>query len=217
MKQCAQSASLVVNRTDVLSAKVRAVAEFLEKEFLASVAANIYCSFEGRQAFDAHYDDHEVFAVHVGGEKHWRVYEGRIDNPVGQPSPSAFADEGHKKAKGDILFEQTMRPGDMLYIPRGQYHEAVATGENSLHVSFSVFPLNGLGLFRLLEKAAVKQNLFRADLPTAVTPAGAEALQARLKELGGAIATMLAYPDMANEVMRAQQKLPIERSDQDLI
>ena len=54
----------------------------LEREFAARVAANVYCSFKGVQAFQTHFDLHDVFAVQAEGEKCWRVYEARADTPV---------------------------------------------------------------------------------------------------------------------------------------
>ena len=54
----------------------------LEREFAARVAANVYCSFQGVQAFQTHFDLHDVFAFQAEGEKTWRVYEARADTPV---------------------------------------------------------------------------------------------------------------------------------------
>ena len=54
----------------------------LEREFAARASANVYCSFKGVQAFQTHYDLHDVFAVQAEGEKTWRIYESRADTPV---------------------------------------------------------------------------------------------------------------------------------------
>ncbi len=60
-----------------------------------------------------------------------------------------------------------MRPGDVLYLPRGWYHDALAVDGPSLHVTLSVTPLYGRILFRLLEPAAMQDPAFRAWLPPA--------------------------------------------------
>ena len=44
-----------------------------------------------------------------------------------------------------------MKPGDILYLPRGQYHDALTGDRASLHVTFGVAPATGLALFKLLE------------------------------------------------------------------
>jgi len=41
-----------------------------------------------------------------------------------------------------------MKPGDILYLPRGQYHDALTGDRASLHVTFGVAPATGLGLAR---------------------------------------------------------------------
>ena len=200
-----QGASFVLNHVDDLTASMRAAAACLEAELLGMVSANIYLSRAGRQAFDSHYDDHEVFSFHIAGEKTWRVYKGRIDNPVGQPSPRPGLQQMHDRAKGEILFEQRMAPGDFLYLPRGQYHDALADGGTSLHVTFSVIPLNGLALFSILEAAAVRDTVFRDDLPNSNTDAGKKALAERLGVLGERLRDMMRDPALVKRVIEEQQ------------
>ena len=62
-------ASLIANHIHRVCPEVAAVAHVLEREFAARVAANVYCSFKGVQAFQTHFDLHDVFAVQVEGEK----------------------------------------------------------------------------------------------------------------------------------------------------
>ncbi len=200
-----RGASIVLNETENTTPALRAVATALEESLLGFASANIYCSRGGHQAFDSHYDDHEVFAFHITGEKNWRVYEGRIDNPVGQPSPRPNLQEMHNQAKGKVLFEQVMRPGDLMYIPRGQYHDALASTGLSLHVTFSVFPMNGLALFDLMETASIRDSLFRDDLPSPDQPGGREALAERLKALGARLAALAGDPGFLDQVAAAQR------------
>ena len=75
-------ASLVANHVHRVCPEVAAIAQVLEREFAARVAANVYCSFKGVQAFQTHFDLHDVFAMQMEGEKTWRVYESRADAPV---------------------------------------------------------------------------------------------------------------------------------------
>ncbi len=78
-------ASLVANAVETMAPELRAVARTLETALLGLTSANVYCSFGGRRAFNSHYDTHEAFAFHTEGEKVWRIYEGRADNPVAPP------------------------------------------------------------------------------------------------------------------------------------
>src|SRR5512134_1090252 len=80
-------ASLIANHIHRVCPEVAAVAGMLEQEFSARVFANVYCSFKGVQAFQTHFDLHDVFAVQAEGEKTWRVYESRADAPVNPVPP----------------------------------------------------------------------------------------------------------------------------------
>ena len=69
--------------------------------------------------------------------------------------------------RGKLLFEAHMKPGDILYLPRGQYHDALTGAQASLHVTFGVSPATGLAVFKLLENALSRESEFRAYLPDA--------------------------------------------------
>ena len=56
---------------------------------------------------------------------------------------------------------------ETCYIPRGFYHDALATSDASLHVTLSLAPLTARYLFRLLEELAIEEPEFREYLPDA--------------------------------------------------
>lgn len=193
-----RGASVILNGAESMTPAFRAVADCLERALLGYAVANIYFSYNGHQAFDSHYDDHEVFAIQIAGEKKWRVYEGRLDNPIGQPA--AGAQNVHDQARGRVAFEHTLRPGEMMYIPRGQYHDALATSEASLHVTFSVQPANGLAVLDILKSEATRESLFRDDLPLG----DGAPLAARLSEYGERLAAIMRTPNFERAVRQAQ-------------
>jgi len=195
-----RGASVILNGAEHLTPEFRAVTACLEDALLGYTVANVYFSFGGVQAFDSHYDDHEVFAMHIAGEKKWRVYAGRLDNPVGQPQQGPNAQQMHDRAKGAVLFEHTMQPGELIYIPRGQYHDALASSAASLHVTFSVQPANGLSVFDLLRTEAARDSVFRDDLPR-----DEAALGERLRELSDRIAGMATNPAFRASVIESQR------------
>ena len=160
-------ASLIANHVHRVCPEVDAVVHMLEREFAARVVANVYCSFQGVQAFQTHFDLHDVFAVQAEGEKTWRVYEARADTPVSPLPPGDEIEKWLTASRGRLLFEADMKPGDILYLPRGQYHDALTGAQASLHVTFGVSPATGLALFKLLESAVTQESAFRAYLPDA--------------------------------------------------
>ena len=63
-----KGASLVANDVDALNPGSAGAANALESRLGGRVQANLYCSWNQHQAFDTHFDSHEVFAMHIAGE-----------------------------------------------------------------------------------------------------------------------------------------------------
>lgn len=203
-------ASLVANHIHRVSPGVAAVAAMLERRFASRVHANVYCSFQGVQAFQTHFDLHDVFACQAEGEKTWNIYEARADAPVKHLPPGEEIEKWLVSSRGKLLFEAHMKPGDVLYLPRGQYHDALTGDRASLHVSFGVAPPTGLALFKLLENALMRETEFRAYLPDARS--GAE-LAAHLERLADRVRAVMVSPAFATEVLNSQRELATARAD----
>jgi bifunctional lysine-specific demethylase and histidyl-hydroxylase MINA len=185
-----RGASILANDIDALDPALNAFAAAIEAELGARVQANLYCSRAERQGFDAHFDTHDVFAFHIAGEKTWNLYEGRADRPIAHPVFKTLGQPHHDRAKGRVAQEVTLRPGDLLYIPRGTYHDALARSDATIHIAFgATYPI-GLDLFDLLRERAIADPLFRANLPQpqdgAALKAATEALASRIAELARA-------------------------------
>jgi len=178
----ARGATLVCNDIDTLTADLRAIADTLENTLDAKVQGNLYCSWKQRQGFDAHFDTHDVFAVHVEGEKMWNLYEGCHEAPIAHPRFRNFSKQFLADEHGPVMEQVLMRPGDLLYIPRGWYHDALASSEGTVHIAFGATSVIGLDLFGLLYEAAVEDPLFRTALPRRAE--GEAALRAHLGALG---------------------------------
>ena len=201
----AMGASMVGNAIEEIDPDVAAIVDMLSDLFAGRGGANLYCSFKDVQAFPSHYDNHEVFAVHCEGEKVWRIYRNRADAPLepvlGDDSAQARLDA----AKGDVMMEVQMRPGDLLYIPRGCFHDALASSAESLHVTFAIAPHSGRVLFRLLEEMALRDSAFRRYLPDARRDDGA--LTAAIDALADKAGTIMRSPAFRAAVTTAQRKL----------
>jgi len=150
----AKGASLIADGVEALTPEIATLSTALSRHFAGLVGANIYCSFGGVQAFNTHFDLHHVFAVQVEGEKTWRLYQNRADQPIDFPADGPDARQWFARTRGPLMHEVLMRPGDVLYLPRGWYHDALTPSGSSLHVTFSVTPLYGRIMFGLLEAAA---------------------------------------------------------------
>ena len=204
-------ASLVLNDIDTLNPGLAAVARALETTLECRSQANLYCSSRQHPAFATHFDNHDVYALHMAGEKLWRIYEGRLDNPINHPSFHGLPAQFHDKAKGKVAMEILLKPGDLLYIPRGVYHDALAQTGGTIHVAFSAVTVIGLDLVSGLFERAVQESLFRADFPRRHTAGGEAAFDRHLRALAEQLGRIAADGTTAADFRRFQDNYRYRR------
>jgi bifunctional lysine-specific demethylase and histidyl-hydroxylase MINA len=200
-----RGATLVANDIDHLSPGLTAFADAMEQGLGGKVQGNVYLSSRRRQGFGAHYDTHDVFAVQVEGTKTWHVYEGRATDPIAHPMFKTLGREHHDKAKGAKLMDVPMEPGDLLYLPRGQYHDALADEGGTVHIAFGVTYPIGMDVVSFLFDRVVAEPEFRADLPRPSGPDGELALSERLAALGDRIQAVLREPKTMAQIASLQR------------
>ena len=200
-----RGATLVANDIDHLSPALTAFADAMERTLGGKVQGNLYLSSRRRQGFGAHFDTHDVYAVHVEGTKTWHVYEGRAKDPIAHPLFKTLGREHHEKAKGAKLMDVHMEPGDLLYLPRGQYHDALADEGGTVHIAFGITYPIGLDVVSFLFDRVAAEPEFRANLPRPDGPDAGRALGARLAQLGDRIGAILAEPQTAAQIAALQR------------
>ncbi len=176
-----RGASLLLDQIETLHPGVLSVVNTLQDRLGAKCSANLYCSWKERQAFDSHCDRHDAYALQICGSKRWRIYEGRADNPIEHALFKNVPQVEYDRMKGGVAQEVEMRPGDILYLPRGQFHDALASSEVSVHVTFGCTEPIGLDWLTQLWNQAVRESVFRTELPAAAH--GEKALNAHLRTL----------------------------------
>ena len=187
-----RGASLILNDMETLSPGPRDLASDLSDMMGGTVQGNLYFSMRQRPAFGPHFDTHEVFAVHCVGEKVWQIYEGQVDAPISHPAFQKTPEECAKEA-GVVDREVEMKPGDVLYIPRGRYHDALASSKSAIHISFGVTLPKPLDVMSLIWEAAIASPSMRAYLPV---KSGDAALARALENMGSELTRLLATPEV---------------------
>jgi bifunctional lysine-specific demethylase and histidyl-hydroxylase MINA len=211
-----RGATMVANDIDHLSAGLTAFADAMEQALGGKVQGNLYLSSRRRQGFGAHFDTHDVYAVHVEGTKTWHVYEGRAEDPIAHPLFKTFGREHHEKAKGAKLLDVHMEPGDLLYLPRGQYHDALADEGGTVHIAFGITYPIGIDVMSFLFERVIAEPEFRANLPRSDRPEGTAALQDRLAALGDRVRAVLAEPKTLAQITALQRGFRYPRHFYDL-
>lgn len=118
--------------------RVGALAREVESALQCPVNVNMYLTPAHAQGFSAHFDDHDVFVVQIGGRKRWRLYPTVRELPLRFETLTRDA-EDHQEPSA----EYELCAGDTLYLPRGTIHEAFTDSDQpSLHLTI------GLEVFR---------------------------------------------------------------------
>jgi hypothetical protein len=158
---------LVWNRARCVFPAVDALCDALARAFRARVWPNVYVTGPAGTPFELHFDSHEVFAVHCEGSKHWEISSVRADRPTDDdPQPDVMAAR-RDEAQACITARITVAPGDVVYIPRGLFHNARAVGGTAVHVTFGIRGVTGHDVARLLAARALGDRTLRGYAPPA--------------------------------------------------
>jgi hypothetical protein len=111
--------SLVINNFEWVGNDKLKICEEVESFFPEIRASlHIYCGLDASRSFKIHEDYANNFILQVEGETHWKIYNNRASNMVGQVSYDIVEDDL------DCAIDTILCPGDLLFIPARCYHYA---------------------------------------------------------------------------------------------
>lgn len=154
-------ATLIIDAIDQMHPPIRTLAENFEAAFGNRVQVNAYASWTETRGFDLHWDDHDVFIVQVLGSKSWRLFGMSRRFPLHRDI------DPNETPPKEPEWNGLLNPGDLLYIPRGFWHDARAVEGPSLHLTLGINKPSGVDLLRWLSDELRSVEIFREDLPQA--------------------------------------------------
>ncbi|MDY6937213.1 MAG: cupin domain-containing protein [Cyanobacteriota bacterium] len=164
VKYCQQGATMVIDRLDERLPQLADWSWALQQEIGQNTShLNLYCSWPSHQGFNCHFDTHEVFILQIDGTKEWFVFEDTIKYPLKKDNVP-----GNKPPETDPYIHQILEPGDLLYIPRGHWHYAIAGDRPSLHLTLGIRCLTGNDLLDWLAVHLQEEEGWRQNLPLAL-------------------------------------------------
>ncbi|MDB5987257.1 MAG: hypothetical protein JWR16_2310 [Nevskia sp.] len=134
-KYMSSGATLVINRLELFAPAARHLADEISRYTGHTATGNGYITFAGNGTFGKHWDVHDVFAVQLIGRKRWQIFPPTFAYPLSHHSPGMIGGE----CPPTPALECVMEPGDILYIPRGWWHNVVPLDEASFHLSVGVY------------------------------------------------------------------------------
>src|ERR1051325_1503448 len=174
--ECRAGATLVFNQIDLLDPNVGELARSLAAELGEPANVNLYMSSPGRQGAARHYDRHDVFVLQIYGHKAWSIYAPTVEKPIIKMAEGSYRSPEHP------ILECELSPGDVLYMPRGHWHEAMAQRELSLHLTVGVHARTGVDFLAWLAEELRDDLHFRQELPLSFADETADVRELRLGE-----------------------------------
>ena len=152
----------------------------LERRFSCGINVNMYLTPENNRALGRHYDSHDVIALQISGEKRWLLFDQPVTDPLeylpllkGETPRDLkrYRLEKDRSASDqcNVVQELTLKNGDLLYVPRGHWHEAQGVaGTISCHLTI------GMQVFTYADLLSVATGLAseRIDLVRKALPLG---------------------------------------------
>ena len=155
----ARGATLVLNSVQDMHPSLEALAREFARLFVVEPNINLYASFGHQPGYGPHWDDHDVFVLQIAGRKRWLMYGANRRYPL-------YRDARPNEMQPVRAVARYMaKAGDLIYVPRGHWHDAIAVGEPTLHLTLGVPTLTGIDFLSWLTDDARGVESMRRNIP----------------------------------------------------
>lgn len=204
-------ATLTANRI-VNEPIINTYARQIEQFTGCSTICSAYIAFGEKSSFRPHWDSRDIFVLQTIGKKRWIIYPPSFENPL-YLHKSLHMGEQYPCPKEPIL-DIELEAGDILYLPRGWWHDPLPLGQETVHLTIAIYPPSGLDyvewLFNKLphihEVDEVRKNLSNWQNDT-------DKLQSLAKKVGDLIVNQANYDEFMQQFMankRVESNLALE-------
>lgn len=191
-------ATLILNKAHRKSIPINDLCLEVSQFIGEKTNANAYIAFGGNGSFGRHWDTHDVFAIQLIGQKRWKIYLPTFELPL-----SIHSSKEHKpECPSQPFMEKTLHEGDVLYLPRGWWHEALPIeGQESLHIAIGCFPAKLIDYFQWICGKYLPLHL---EARRSLNRTGD--LAAAIEEAAAIFTRLATSPALRNEYLSAQRK-----------
>jgi ribosomal protein L16 Arg81 hydroxylase len=169
-----QGISLIFNGLDEYVPRLRQLCRDIAARTHEQISVEAVVTTGKGGALKLHFDAEDIVVLQVAGSKRWRIHHATVANPVrgmAKPSPPS----------GPPLFDDVLYPGDLLFVPGGQWHHCENGPGRSLHLSILIYPPNARHLLTVLATRWLSDPIFRQPLTRQGDAAELAAQEAALK------------------------------------
>lgn len=171
----AQGCSIVVLHLDEHVPALGAICDEIKSTMSEGAFVGvIVTSGASRGAFKLHFDPEDLLIVQVEGTKRWQVFGPPATNPVrGMPKPPPPDTEP--------IFDEVLTPGDLLFVPAGNWHHCECGLSTSVHLGIFFLPPTGWHAINELVRPLLAEELFRTPLTRFASASDAEKIEASIR------------------------------------
>ncbi|MEL7036102.1 MAG: cupin domain-containing protein [Cyanobacteria bacterium J06592_8] len=189
-----QGATLIIDRVHEWVPDLAKWTAALRWELGYATQINAYASFPQKQGFSSHYDTHDVFILQIEGCKTWNVFSETLKFPLKDQKSVTLS-----PPEDPPYLNCMLSPGDVLYIPRGHWHYAVAGDTPSLHLTLGIHTKTGIDWLEWWANQLRNNEEWRASLPL---PQDTVDLKQHLQQLSQSLSEDLIDSDRINEYIQ---------------
>lgn len=156
----AQGDTLVINYLQEFDNDVESLINYFSNKFNSNCNINLYYSYKNTLGINLHFDLHDILAIQFHGKKEWVIVKqkGNVSQIIEKSKIPRLSELNEK----DIENIET-NIGDILYIPKGIWHQAKTTDKSSLHFALSLNPLRVKDLIKYFLNTSL-ENLGERNL-----------------------------------------------------
>ncbi|WP_412022303.1 JmjC domain-containing protein [Burkholderia cepacia] len=173
----------------------RAISEYTCRRVVSSA----YAAFGTKDSYRCHWDTRDVFAVQLIGRKRWILYEPSLALPLYTQQSRDY--EHMYPCPDEIYMDTILEPGDVLYVPRGWWHNPLPVGDGTFHLAIGTFPAYAIDYLSW----ALNQmpNLLSARKALSCWEQDQETLSSLTTELSSLLTDQRAYAKFMDEFIGA--------------
>ncbi|MEZ0374625.1 MAG: cupin domain-containing protein [Candidatus Sericytochromatia bacterium] len=208
LKHIRQGGTLILENIDKYDPTLATFLDALSDEIAAQTRINLYMSCPGKQGYPIHYDTHDFLILQVYGYKRWDIYPGTVPWPMFPPptfqSPLDEILPAYDPPPEESRIQQVLlAPGDVLYVPKGYWHKALAEDAPSLHLTLGMYLKTGVDFMQWLVTQMQEIPEFRQPFPFITKEAlpeqasGPSPYEPRIDQLKAGLAALISDPLLA--------------------
>ncbi|MGH1330683.1 MAG: JmjC domain-containing protein [Paracoccaceae bacterium] len=161
IRETANGATLIHDDIDRKDIELGRVLDAVTGEMGFRTRANLYLSYPETQGFHAHYDTHAFLILQISGKKKWNIYRNQEASPLYVQKHHPTLTEAELSLSEEVLLEE----GDVLFVPKGQWHDATAKDGPSVHLTLALFAPTGIDFLDWLTDELREELSCRLDFP----------------------------------------------------